>query len=134
MLVVAIVGLFTVDFGDDNNVATGPGGTTTTEFPGTTATTAGTATTQPSSATTQGTTATTSAPATTQATTATTTAVGGTATTAPGSGLGTGGTGQAGQGPLATSGGTDMMVPAILLALVGIFGWRVSRRGAPAER
>jgi hypothetical protein len=51
-------------------------------------------------------------------------------TTAPVSGLGATGGGQAGQNPLATSGGEDMIGPAILLALAGWMLHRVARRAA----
>lgn len=136
ILVASIVGLFTIDFDDDDNVASGPGATTTTEAPATTvpdttATTVGSsqATTSPTSApaTTQGTTATTHAPAPT-----TTAAVGGTATTVPNSGLGGEGSGQAGKAPLATSGGEDMIVPACLLLVAAWFLRRVGRRANAA--
>ena len=150
ILGAGVVGLATIDFDEDGGgVAAGPGDETTTTFEapettittgGSTATTGGsTATTiAPSQATTQPTVATTGAPATTAApvtttprSTTTAAAVGGTATTAPGSGLGATGSGQAGQAPLATSGGEDMLLPALAL-LLGAVGIRsLQRRAAP---
>jgi hypothetical protein len=143
LLVGSVVGLLTIDFDDDSGVAAGPGDTTTTEVPATTPTSASTPTTvagtSPTTGATAGTSATTSATtattvattAATSATTVTTSTVGGsTVTTAPGTGLGATGGGQAGQNPLATSGGEDMIGPAILLALAGWMLHRLARRAA----